>query len=229
MPPDFVYREVITPTFKIASWQKITDKNAEYRIYIEGDGAAFKANGLPSHNPTPRGILMRDISFHDPAVNVVYLARPCQYVEDGMCQVNYWTTKRFSREVVEAEYNAIEKITKGNPVTLIGFSGGAQIAGLVAVLYPKLNVQKIITIAGNLDHKAWTDYHKLPALDGSLNLADYKKKFAKIPQIHYAGENDKVVPLLLTHQMVVDDKIVVVKGAGHGKGWNKIYQNIYDF
>lgn len=228
VPADFVYHEIKTSTFTIASWQKVTNPDAGYRVYIEGDGAAFNANGLPSNNPTPHGVFMRDICFKDDAPNVVYLARPCQYVKDDYCNVAYWTTKRFAPEVVEAEYAAVEQITKGEPVTLIGFSGGAQIAGLITVLHPKLNVQKVITIAGNLDHKAWTDYHKLPALDGSLNLKDYKKAFAQIPQKHFVGEKDKVIPPVLTEKFVAGDKIVVVKGASHAKGWDEIYQEVYE-
>ncbi|MBR2299926.1 MAG: hypothetical protein IJ870_05075 [Alphaproteobacteria bacterium] len=68
--------------FKIASWQKITDKNAPYKIYIEGDGFAFNAHGSPTTNPTPKNTFLRQIAFNDPSKNVVYLARPCQYVND---------------------------------------------------------------------------------------------------------------------------------------------------
>lgn len=33
-PKEFVYKEINTHQFKLASWQKITDNNADYRIYI---------------------------------------------------------------------------------------------------------------------------------------------------------------------------------------------------
>ena len=226
-PKDFVYNETATPQFKIASWQKITDVNADYRIYIEGDGYAFNANGQPTHNPTPRGELMRELSFNDPAKNVIYLARPCQYVKDEKCRVEYWTNKRFAPEVVEAEYEAIKQIAGDKNVTLIGFSGGAQIAGLIAVEYSDLKIKKVITIAGNLDHKAWTDYHNLPELTGSLNLADEKEKFAAFSQIHFVGEDDKIVPPVLAYRFVSADKIIEVENATHNKGWNKIFPQIY--
>ena len=226
-PKDFVYNEVETSQFKIASWQKITDINADYRIYIEGDGYAFNANGQPTHNPTPHGELMRELSFNDTAPNVIYLTRPCQFVKDDACRVEYWTTKRFAPEVVEAEYEAIKQTVGDKNVTLIGFSGGAQIASLIAVKYSDLKIKKIITIAGNLDHKAWTDYHNLPELTGSLNLADYKEKFALVEQIHYVGADDNIIPPELTQKFVPQDKIITIKNATHNTGWKKAYSLIY--
>lgn len=112
-------------------------------------------------------------------------------------------------------------------MTLIGFSGGAQIAGLLSIKYPDLKIKKVITIAGNLDHKSWTDYHNLPPLDGSLNLADYKEKFGAIEQIHYVGEKDKVIPLNLTQKFVSKNKILIIKNATHNQGWEKAYPLIY--
>ena len=227
-PKEFVYKEINTHQFKLASWQKITDNNADYRIYIEGDGYAFNANGQPSRSPTPHGELVRELSFNDTALNVIYLARPCQFVKDNACRVEYWTTKRFAPEVIEAEYEAIKKIVGNKNITLIGFSGGAQIAGLLAVKYPDLKIKKVITIAGNLDHKAWTDYHKLPPLEGSLNLADYKEKFALAEQIHYVGKDDNIIPLEITQKFMPQDKIITIKNATHNNGWQKIYPQIYE-
>lgn len=77
--------------------------------------------------------------------------------------------------------------------------------------------------AGNLDHRAWTEYHHLPPLIQSLNLADYKETFALIPQVHYIGENDKVIPPILTEKFVEDKiSIRIVPNATHGDGWNNI-------
>ncbi|MDD7312777.1 MAG: alpha/beta hydrolase, partial [bacterium] len=64
----------------MASWQKITHPTAPYKIYIEGDGHAFNAHGQPTGNPTPKGTLVRELAFGDNHENVIYLARPCQYV-----------------------------------------------------------------------------------------------------------------------------------------------------
>ena len=226
-PTDFVYKEIPTRDFTLASWQKITDPFGTYKIYIEGDGYAFNAHGRATQDPTPKGTLVRELAFGDNNPNVVYLARPCQYIKSPICSKRHWTTARFAPEVINAEYAAVKQIAGDNPVILIGFSGGAQVAGLIASAKPGLNVKKIITIAGNLDHLAWTQYHNLPPLNESMNLESYRKQFAKIPQIHYVGSNDKVMPPVLVREFVgKSGNIIEVGGAMHNSGWEEIYSQI---
>lgn len=228
VPADFVYKEVETRDFTLASWQKVTNPAAPYKIYIEGDGYAFNARGKATQDPTPRGTLVRELAFGDSNPNVIYLARPCQYIKSAVCSKRHWTTARFAPEVINAEYETVKNIAGHNPVILVGFSGGAQIAGLVATAKPGLNVKKIITIAGNLDHLAWTQYHNLPPLNESMNLESYRKQFAKIPQIHYVGSNDEVMPPILAREFVgKDDLIIEVDGASHNEGWGKIYNKVW--
>lgn len=170
---------------------------------------------------------MRELAFGDDSPNVVYLARPCQYIKSPICSKRHWTTARFAPEVINAEYEAIKNIAGDNPVILIGFSGGAQVAGLIASAKLGLNVKKVITIAGNLDHLAWTQYHNLPPLNESMNLKSYHKQFARIPQIHYVGSNDEVMPPLLVRDFVgKDTRVFEVRGATHNSGWEEIYSQI---
>lgn len=228
VPSDYVYKEVKTRNFTIATWQKITEPQGVYKIYIEGDGYAFNAHGKATQNPTPKGVLVRELAFGDNSPNVIYLSRPCQYVKSPICSKRHWTTARFAPEVINAEYEVIKQIAENNPVILIGFSGGAQVAGLVATAKHGLNVKKIITIAGNLDHLAWTQYHNLPPLNESMNLESYRTQFAKLPQIHYVGSNDKVMPPVLAREFVGnDDLIVEVNGANHNEGWESIYNQVW--
>ncbi len=227
-PTDFTYQEIETSFFKIASWQKITSKNAPYKIYIEGDGYAFNANGLPTTNPTPKSTFLRQIAFNDPSKNVVYLARPCQYISDEKCEKKYWTTARFSEKVISSEADAAYQTAQKNNVIFIGFSGGAQVAGLVAVLNKNINTKKIITIAGNLDHQTWTKSFNLKPLDESLSLSDYKQEFLRLPQIHYVGTADTTVPLKITKDFIGSAApIIEVQGATHNNGFEGIYQQIY--
>ena len=228
-PADFAYKEINTRNFTLASWQKITDPSGVYKIYIEGDGYAFNAHGRATQDPTPRSTLVRELAFGEDSSNVIYLARPCQYVKSPVCSKRHWTTARFAPEVINAEYAAVKQIVGDNPVILIGFSGGAQVAGLIASAKPGLNVKKIITIAGNLDHLAWTQYHNLPPLNESMNLESYRKQFAQIPQIHYVGSDDEVMPPLLVREFVGNDDLVVeVDGASHNEGWEEIYQKVWN-
>ena len=100
IPPEFVYKEIRTRNFNLASWQKITNPQAVYKIYIEGDGYAFNAHGRPTQDPTPKGTLVRELAFGDKSPNVIYLARPCQYIKSPICSQRHWTTARFAPEIV---------------------------------------------------------------------------------------------------------------------------------
>lgn len=228
-PTDFAYRPIATNHFEMASWQKISDPTVPYRIYIEGDGHAFNAYGRPTNDPTPQGTLVRKLAFNDPSPNVIYLARPCQYIKSGICSQRHWTTARFAPEIINAEFEAVRQIAADSPVILIGFSGGAQIAGLIAAAKPGLNVQKMITIAGNLDHLAWTQYHHLPDLNESMNLENYRDRFAQIPQVHFVGGKDQnITPDLVKNFIGNSAEIIEIENADHQNGWEKAFPLIYN-
>ena len=60
-----------------------------------------------------------------------------------------------------------------------------------------------------------------------MNLADYRHQFAELPQIHYVGSNDKVIPPQLIKNFVgKNSKVIMVHGATHNAGWKSIYQVI---
>lgn len=228
VPDNYQYRIVQTRNFEIASWQKLESPARPIKFYIEGDGYAFNAHGLPSRDPTPKTAMMRELAFGDPSPNVVYLARPCQYVKSKICSQRHWTTARFAPEILNAEYEAVKQIAGEREIILIGFSGGAQIAGLLAAAKPGLYVKKVVTIAGNLDHLAWTQFHHLPPLNESLNLESYRRQFAVFPQIHYAGSKDKVMPPSLIRDFVGENApVIVVDGAEHNQGFEAVYPDIW--
>lgn len=226
---DFRFQTQVAPPYILASWYNISKIGEPLRIYIEGDGNSFDINGQPTENPTPRSVFLRDIAANDTNFNVAYLGRPCQYMQAGSCSVTDWTDGRFSSRVINSMNNAVNALMKKaqtNEVILIGYSGGAQIAGLISI--QNKSVKKVITIAGVLDVDAWTEYHNDDKLNKSLNLKSYIEIFDKIPQIHYVGEKDDVVPPSLTRAFVKDDsKIIVVPKATHNKGYEKIYKSLY--
>lgn len=222
-PSNYAYKEIITPEFNLASWQKLQEQNAPITFYIEGDGHAFNSSGKISQDPTPRQTTFREIAFRDQDKNIVYLARPCQYIKSPQCSKKYWSTGRFAPEVIKAEAEAIKQILKQNhssKAILVGYSGGAMVAGLVAVKNPDIEIDKLITIAGLLEHKKWAEYHKVPPLKSSLDLGDYQKEYARFPQIHFVGDQDEVIIKELIP--VGKDKIIIIKGADHNNGWDKL-------
>ena len=227
---DMAFQTTMAPPYVIANWYKITNRGQPIKVYIEGDGNAFDEGGLPTDNPTPKGEFMRKLAANDPSPNVAYLGRPCQYLQTGACSQKDWTTGRFSSAVIDSMNQtmlALMKKAKTDKVILIGFSGGAQIAGWLALKNPS-KVQKLITLSGVLDSTAWTAYHGDEPLRDSLNLKDKKSAFLKIPQIHYAGGRDDVVPLELIRDFVGPERVIVVPKAGHGTGFDSIYHEIYE-
>ena len=223
IPDSFTCKEIETDTYKLASWQKITDTKSPVRIYIEGDGYAFNHHGQPTTNPTPRGTFLREVAFNDPNPNVVYLARPCQYVNDQHCTPQDWTTGRFSQKIVDSTTQAIIEISGGRPILLIGYSGGALLSGLVITQNPKIPVKKWITIAGLLNHTKWTENLRLPPLSDSVDL----EEIPSIPQLHLIGDKDKIIPYQLSNSLIDKENLIVVPHATHDEGFEAYYDLIY--
>ena len=211
VPDDFEYKPIETSQHTIATWQKISDKNQPIHIYIEGDGRAFFANGAVSPDPTPHDNFVRDLVAHDMYSNVVYIARPCQFIRDENCDFHDWTDARFSKNNIDSVANVIRKISNNRPVVLIGYSGGALMTGLVIQQNPDIKVQKWITIAGVLNHHDWTNYFGDAPLMQSMDL----DSVPNVPQIHYAGDNDSVVPVVLSQKWVDENSLNIIPGATH--------------
>ena len=195
------------------------------RIYIEGDGHAFDGRGRPTSDPTPKGTFLREMVARDKSPNVVYLGRPCQYIKSTRCQVSDWTTGRFNADAVASVQEVIltlMKKSKAQKVTLIGYSGGAQMAMFFADKYPE-KVEEVITVAGVLHHEDWTKWHG----DLPLNLSASSPALPNVPMRHYVGSKDRVVPVELFKNWVEDETLIEVKGASHNKGFEKVYDEIY--
>ena len=211
-PDDFIYVPIKSGEYEIATWQKINNpKNNHIHIYIEGDGRAFNAYGRPTNDPTPRGTVVRDLAASDNFYNVVYMARPCQFIMSDSCNESDWTSGRFSQKIITALSRAIKQITGNKKITLIGYSGGAMVSGLVIKQNPKLNVEKWVTIAGVLDHEKWTTYFGDESLSESLNM----KTLPNVPQVHYIGERDETVPYELAKTWAKESDIKTVSNAEH--------------
>ena len=212
MPDEFTYKPIRTNEYTIASWQKLNRPNSDtIHIYIEGDGHAFDAYGQPTTDPTPRSGFMRDMAAHDESPNVVYMARPCQFIMDENCSESDWTSGRFSQRIVDSMKSAIKQTAKDKNITIVGYSGGAMISGLVIKQNKDLNFEKWITIAGVLNHKTWTEYFGDEPLTESIDM----EKLPKITQVHYIGERDKIVPYKLAHTWADESDLIIVPNATH--------------
>lgn len=214
--------------FSLTSFERVTQSGAA-DVYIEGDGLAWVSKYRASLNPTPPDPLALHLAAEDKAANVIYLARPCQYTgwtKEGACPELYWTTGVSAPDVIAAYQQALDDIKARTHVSgfnLIGYSGGAAIAALVAA--KRADVASIRTVAGNTDHAVFTSVHGVTPLADSIDPATAAMADSHIPQLHFIGGNDKVVPQNVfegwkqasgasacVHSEIVD-------GNTHEKGW----------
>ena len=218
---DFRLQTQMTPPYVLSSWHRINAYGEPIRIYIEGD-----VDSVTEANPTPKSDFWRKVAANDSAQNVAYLAEPCQYVRVG-CSAKDWGSARFSQKAVNSMSEAVLNLMKkagAKQAVLIGYAGGAQLAGLIALKYPD-KVSQVITVAGIWDYQTWAKHQGMDELKDSVNLTEWRKKRKNINQLHFVGEKDTVVPPELAQTW--SDKLVIVKGATHSKGYEKIYSKIY--
>ena len=203
-------------------------------VYIEGDGFAWVSGSQPSDDPTPRDPLGLRLALAQPNGNAGYLARPCQFVVSSRCAQRYWTTQRFAPEVVNASDQSLDALKSrfgAQRITLVGYSGGAAVAALLA--QRRNDVVRLVTVAGNLDHRAWTAYHHVMPLTGSLNPADAASQFFNLPQVHWVGNDDMVVTPALARAWPLgfagqnDANVRVVPGFDHYCCWAQKWPQLW--
>lgn len=185
---------VKTSKFTIQTLQPQSVRGELLRVYIEGDGRAWITGHTVSDDPTPIKSIAPGLAVHDSSPSV-YMARPCQYVQGVNCSRSVWTSARFSEEVIQAESEVLDNLKSKYGVQgfeLVGYSGGGAVALLLAAA--RTDVKQVQTIAGNIDPKAWTELKHIAPLTDSLNPVDFADKLAKVPQRHFIGMNDTIVP-----------------------------------
>ncbi len=223
-------KEIVrTDTFLLTAYKRLTEPGKPLHIYIEGDGYAWVTRNRVSGDPTPREPMMLSLAAEDPAPNVVYLARPCQYTpsaQNPKCNEFYWTDGRFSEEVVRSMDQAVSYFVekaKAPGVDLIGYSGGAAVAVLVAAR--RTDISSLRTIAGNLDPGLVNRYHEVSPLEGSLDPMEVAPQIASLPQLHFVGGDDETVPFEVVGSFLKqmgDERcfrIKTVPDASHKNGW----------
>ncbi|MFW5734408.1 MAG: alpha/beta fold hydrolase [Oceanidesulfovibrio sp.] len=207
-------------------------RSDDLMIYIQGDGRPYLARDTISPNPTPGYPVALMLAMADPAPNVLYLARPCQFAgrSDPVgwreCAPLDWTLGRYGVRMIEAMNAALDQARQRFGVRrlhLVGHSGGGAMAALLAA--ERADVASLITVAANLDHVAWTRHHNVSPLRHSLNPADVAALLRELPQIHFRGSRDSQVPSATTEgffQALGEApclKVVDADDMGHGRDW----------
>ena len=184
--------------FNLTSWQRLQQPGGIATVYIEGDGLAWLGKYRKSMNPTPPDPQALHLAAADKSGNVVYIARPCMYSGwsgEGGCPDRYWTTAMAAPEVIAAYNQALEQLKSRHQLTgfnLVGYSGGAAIAVLVAAR--RTDVATIRTVAGNTAYAVFTSGHGVTPISDSIDPVTVAPAVAHIPQLHFIGGRDKIVP-----------------------------------
>ena len=167
-------------------------------VYIEGDGLAWEHRTRPSSDPTPIDPVGLKLALQDRSRYRLYLARPCQYLppaELARCNPVYWQGRRLAPEVIAALDAALAQQpahTSARDIALFGWSGGGAAAALLAAR--RHDVVRLVTIAADLDLARWTRLKGVDPLEGSLDPADQAAALQAIPQLHFVGLDDDIVP-----------------------------------
>lgn len=227
--------EVQTDSFVLTSFYKITRADLPLTVYIEGDGFAWRTRSQPSMNPTPIKAQGLALAAADPAKNVVYLARPCQFtplIASPRCSVSYWTGKRFAEEVIASMSQAVNQYAArvpGQPIHLVGYSGGGNIAALLAARHQ--GIATLRSVAGNLDITEVNRLHRVTPMPGSLNAIDLAPQLSSLPQIHYYGSEDKIVPPAIAERFARAaaghcTQVRAVPGMSHDGDWAHLWPKL---
>lgn len=234
---DWRAQVIATDSFDLVAYAPAHIKPGDMlTVYIEGDGFAWLSSSTPSADPAPRDPLALRMALAQPHGNAAYLARPCQYVDAAAigCKVKYWTSHRFAPEVVAACDQAVEQLKQqfgAGTIELVGYSGGGAIATLIAAR--RQDVVRLVTVAGNLDHQAWTRLHHDASLTGSLNPASHWPTLVNVPQVHFFGGNDRNVPVEVAKSFQArfpksqQPRLQLVDGFDHTCCWVEKWPELY--
>ena len=201
-------------------------RESDLTIYIEGDGAHWLLQMAPPPNPTPRKSLVVSLATQDQSPFILYLARPCQYIDIAQfkdCDPSVWTEGRFSPAVIQLANDVIDKVLLDLPkvrLNLVGHSGGGTLATLLAA--KRSDVRCLVTLAAPLDIAAWTQSVSVGPLRLSNNPADPNIQLKNTRQTHFFGENDAIVKKeSIGNYRNFSDKtdFIVISGFDHTKAW----------
>ncbi len=228
----FSHQQLMSNAFLLTVFKnKPICNNNKLHIYIGGDGNPWLHHQHIAIDPTPNHLLVLDLMDVDKTPSL-YLGRPCYHGENKSdhCHPLYWTHWRYSATVVDTMVTAIQQILvpfPGCSVSLIGYSGGGTLAMLIAAKLSEIN--RVITVSGNLDVNAWTRHHQYSHLDGSLDPAREPALPSKIVQIHLIGENDQNIPaeiVIPALGLQPDPVILRLTNADHACCWASVWADV---
>lgn len=199
-------------------------QNKALHVYLDGDGTPWKPD------PTSRNPLILSLMMQDSAPSIL-LGRPCYHGlhVSPLCNDSFWTSKRYSSEIVASMAAALNNWLQKYPakkIILIGYSGGGTLAVLMA---DKISaVQTVLTFAANLDVESWSQERGYPILTESLNPIRQNKLPDRIKQIHLAGADDEVVSANIVKSYADQQNVEyhLFPEFDHQCCWEEVWQKI---
>ncbi|MES9970573.1 MAG: alpha/beta fold hydrolase [Candidatus Thiodiazotropha sp.] len=200
-------------------------------VYLGGDGTPWIGGFIIARDPTPRRPVILNLMAMDASPSLL-LGRPCYhgYSNRPPCVSDYWTSARYSEDVVDSMARALRKIMAQHGHThlhLFGFSGGGGLAMLLAERLPE--TQSIVTVAGNLNLDAWADLHGYDPLEGSMNPKLLASLPTSIRQYHLAGGKDTNIPPRMIRDALTnqpESHYIVFEDFTHACCWEEIWQSV---
>ncbi len=218
-----------TGIHRIQVWRRIGAPDQPATVYIEGDGLAWLDRHRPSRDPTPLNPVGLALASRDASANVIYLARPCMYgADDARCSIPVWTERQFDEPAVAALDRALDQLKlPGQRLHLVGYSGGAAMA--VALAVRRGDVASLRSVAGNLDPAGVNRFHNVTPLPAAIDVAALAPRLAHLPQLHFTGIDDRIVPGLIATRFAGAAgpcAMVVSVQAGHARGWAEAWPRL---
>ncbi|MFA4995450.1 MAG: hypothetical protein WC521_09150 [Bdellovibrionales bacterium] len=229
----FERQEITAGTFRLTVFSRIQDANQPITVYIEGDVRGWTPMAALGVDATPDEYLGLRLATLDPTKNVVVISHPCQFnINDPACHNKTWKNGRLATQIYDSINRALDYVVSVIPrsrLNLVGYSGGGAIAAVMAAR--RRDVVSLRTIAGNLDpdgngrtHSAVPQYDYIDPMEGAPRLS-------MLPQEHFVGENDALVPSFLTGNFVravgqnICVKITPIADATHKTGWEEAWKD----
>lgn len=226
-----ILRDVDTPLLLLTRATEMTSQPV--RVYIDGDGTPWERPWRAAHKPRIHNPVALRLLQKDPAGGF-YLGRPCYGLSTlpADCKQVFWTEGRYGADVIKLLHKGLDHIkieSSAEKITLVGFSGGGALAVILASERP--DIASVITIAGNLDHTAWTQGFKYRALDASINPIDRLPFKIGGRRIHLTGKKDTQVPEALMMKAINQDTNAIhysYPDFSHTCCWDEIWQQFLE-
>ena len=213
--------------FEDIAYPELRNKHVPVIVFIEGDGVPWDNRYRIAFEPTSDDPLLIKwfLAAKFPAI---YLGRPCYFdLNDKSCSAYWYTHGRYSEPVVTSLINVINERVPQKNIVLVGHSGGATLALLMAQHLKQ--VKAIVTIAGNLNVKAWIEHHQYATLVGSLDPSTRQASTRHLWQEHYYSPLDTVIKAEWIKAFSMSQnksKLIELPAKGHSQAWNEYQTEI---